>query len=88
MEQTRLEQGIEQLRKIDGVGGENVINSLEDVAPDVGKYIIEFAFGDIYPRKENVNGTENWKQNSRVAKSERNDTRAIGIGFGNFGTSR
>ena len=52
MEQTRFEQGIEQLRKIDGIGGENVIKSLEDIAPDVGKYIIEFAFGDIYPRKE------------------------------------
>ena len=51
MEQTRFEQGIEQLRKIDGVGGENVIKSLEDVAPAVGKYIIEFAFGDIYPRE-------------------------------------
>lgn len=51
MEQTRFEQGIEQLRKIDGIGGENVIKSLEDIAPDVGKYIIEFAFGDIYPRK-------------------------------------
>ena len=51
MEQTRFEQGIEQLRKIDGIGGENVIKSLEDVAPAVGKYIIEFAFGDIYPRE-------------------------------------
>lgn len=51
MEQTRFEQGIEQLRKIDGVGGENVIKSLADVAPDVGKYIVEFAFGDIYPRE-------------------------------------
>ena len=39
MEQTRFEQGIEQLRKIDGIGGENVIKSLEDVAPAVGKYI-------------------------------------------------
>ena len=43
MEQTRFEKEIEQLRKIDGVGGENVIKSLEDIAPDVGKYIIEFA---------------------------------------------
>jgi len=51
MEQTRFDKGIEQLRKIDGMGDENVIKSLEDVAPDVGKYIIEFAFGDIYPRK-------------------------------------
>lgn len=52
MKQTRFAQGIEQLKKIDGAGGENVINSLENIAPDVGKYIIEFAFGDIYLRKE------------------------------------
>lgn len=52
MEQTRFELGTEQLKQIDGVGGENVIHSLEDIAPDVGRYIIEFAFGDIYPRKE------------------------------------
>ncbi len=52
MEQTRYEAGTEQLKQIDGVGGENVIRSLEDVAPDLGRYIIEFAFGDIYPRKE------------------------------------
>ena len=50
MEQTRYETGIEQLKMIDGIGGENVIRSLESVAPDLGKYIIEFAFGDIYPR--------------------------------------
>ncbi|MCI6714463.1 MAG: carboxymuconolactone decarboxylase family protein [Lachnospiraceae bacterium] len=52
MEQTRFEQGMEQLRKIDGMGGENVIKSLEDVAPDIGRYIVEFAFGEIYPRRE------------------------------------
>ena len=34
----------------DGIGGENVIQSLQDIAPDVGKYIIEFAFGDVYTR--------------------------------------
>lgn len=52
MKQTRFEVGKEQLKQIDGRGGENVIHSLKDIAPDVGKYIIEFAFGDIYPRKE------------------------------------
>lgn len=52
MEQTRFELGTEQLKQIDGASGENVIHSLEDIAPDVGRYIIEFAFGDIYPRKE------------------------------------
>lgn len=52
MEQTRFVSGLEQLKKIDGAGGEAVIRSLEDIAPDIGRYIIEFAFGDVYPRKE------------------------------------
>ncbi|MGI6021482.1 MAG: carboxymuconolactone decarboxylase family protein [Lachnospiraceae bacterium] len=52
METKRLELGREQLQKIGGVGGEEVIESLHGVAPDVGKYIIEFAFGDIYSRGE------------------------------------
>jgi len=51
MEKTRLELGMEELREIDGAGGEQVIRSLEDIAPDVGRYIVEFAFGDIYPRE-------------------------------------
>ena len=51
MTKTRFELGAEHLKKIDGQGGENVIKSLENIAPDLGKYIIEFAFGDIYPRK-------------------------------------
>lgn len=51
MKKTRFELGTEKLKEIDGIGGENVIKSLEDIAPDVGKYIVEFAFGDIYSRK-------------------------------------
>lgn len=55
MEQTRhevarYEAGMERLKRIDGIGGENVIRSLEDAAPDIGRYIVEFAFGDIYTR--------------------------------------
>lgn len=52
MTQTRFESGVDQLKQIDGIGGENVIKALEDIAPDLGRYIIEFAFGDIYPRKQ------------------------------------
>ena len=52
MKKTRFENGMEKLKTIDGVGGENVIKSLEDISPDLGKYIVEFAFGDIYTRKE------------------------------------
>lgn len=51
MENNRFERGVQKLKEIDGIGGENVIVSLQNVAPDLGKYIIEFAFGDIYCRK-------------------------------------
>lgn len=52
MSNTRFELGSETLKEIDGIGGENVIQSLQDIAPDVGKYIIEFALGDVYTRPE------------------------------------
>lgn len=50
MEKTRFHTGMENLKKIDGKGDEAVIRSLEAISPDLGKYIIEFAFGDIYAR--------------------------------------
>ena len=50
MENERLKKGTERLKEVDGHAGENVISSLSGVAPDVGKYIMEFAFGDIYCR--------------------------------------
>lgn len=52
MNNERLVQGIKKLQEVDGEGGEHVIASLESIAPDLGKYIIEFAFGDIYCREE------------------------------------
>lgn len=51
MEDKRFIKGIEKLNEVDGKAGENVISSLEAIAPDIGKYIIEFVFGDIYYRK-------------------------------------
>ena len=51
MDKTRLENGMEQLQKIDGAGGEDVIQSLQDISPDLGRFIVEFAFGDIYTRE-------------------------------------
>lgn len=50
MDSSRFEKGIEMLKKIDGVGGEAVIKKLNDIAPDFGRYLIEFPFGDIYSR--------------------------------------
>lgn len=51
MDTERYERGKRKLAEIDGNGGENVIASLQDIAPDLGRYIIEFAFGDIYRRE-------------------------------------
>jgi 4-carboxymuconolactone decarboxylase len=50
MNSDRYVQGWKKLQEIDGNAGERVIASLETIAPDLGRYIIEFAFGDIYSR--------------------------------------
>lgn len=47
----RFKAGWNKLKEIDGEAGEKVINGLRDISPDLGKFIIEFAFGDIYTRK-------------------------------------
>jgi 4-carboxymuconolactone decarboxylase len=44
------QRGWERLMEVDAAGGERVIESLQDVAPDLGRYVIEFAFGEIYQR--------------------------------------
>ncbi|MDR3006234.1 MAG: carboxymuconolactone decarboxylase family protein [Acidovorax sp.] len=46
----RYQRGLEKLREIDGEAGERVLRSLEDIAPDFARYLIEFPFGDIYSR--------------------------------------
>ena len=46
----RFITGQEMLQKVDGKGGEAVIESLQDIAPDFAQYLIEFPFGDIYSR--------------------------------------
>lgn len=51
MEQTRLQRGWELLKQVDDAVGEAVIDSLSGIAPDLGRYIVEFAFGDIYARE-------------------------------------
>ncbi len=48
--QDRYQRGWEKLREIDGEAGERVVESLQDIAPDFGRYLIEFPFGDIYSR--------------------------------------
>lgn len=42
--------GQKMLQKVDGKGGDAVVESLQDIAPDFAQYLIEFPFGDIYSR--------------------------------------
>ena len=48
--ETRLERGKRMLAAIDGQAGQNVIDALDDIAPDFARYVFEFPFGDIYAR--------------------------------------
>ncbi|MDA1573365.1 carboxymuconolactone decarboxylase family protein [Bacillus cereus group sp. TH242-3LC] len=64
MNNERYENGWDTLKNIDGNAGTQVIESLQDIAPDLGKYIVEFAFGDIYSR-----GTLDLKQRQLVTIS-------------------
>jgi 4-carboxymuconolactone decarboxylase len=49
-ESERYRRGWEQLKAIDGQAGERVIASLQDIAPEFARLLIEFPFGDIYSR--------------------------------------
>ena len=42
----RFNDGLKNLEKIDCQAGQAVIDSLEGLPQDIGRYIIEFAFGD------------------------------------------
>lgn len=50
MNQSRFKTGLERLNYIDGEAGQQVIDSLQDICPDLAKYTIEYPFGDIYSR--------------------------------------
>ena len=46
----RFERGMEVLTRIDGEGGQKVIDSLADISPELGHQVVAWAFGDIYDR--------------------------------------
>ena len=45
-DQSRYQRGLAKLAEVDGKAGEEVVAPLGDL----GRYIVEFAFGDIYSR--------------------------------------
>ena len=46
----RYERGWEMLQRVGGGDGAGVIAGLRQIAPDLGRYIAEFPYGDIYTR--------------------------------------
>ena len=50
-ENERYTRGLAKLKEVDSDAGENVIASLANISPDLGRYIIEFGFGDVYSRE-------------------------------------
>ena len=46
----RRARGLQALKDIDGKGGEGVLASLADIAPDMGNLLLEHAFGDVLSR--------------------------------------
>jgi 4-carboxymuconolactone decarboxylase len=50
-EETAWERGERLLRKVDGDKvADNLLRAYQDVAPDFTRYLVEFAFGEIYAR--------------------------------------
>jgi 4-carboxymuconolactone decarboxylase len=50
MDNSRFDLGLALLSKVDGEAGHNVIDSLQDICPDLARFTIEYPFGDIYSR--------------------------------------
>lgn len=44
----RYMRGLSKLQEIDGEAGEIVVNSLGIISADLARFIIEYAFGDVY----------------------------------------
>jgi 4-carboxymuconolactone decarboxylase len=46
----RYERGRRRISELAGERGEAVIAGLEEVSPDLARYVVEFGYGDVYSR--------------------------------------
>ncbi len=46
----RYDRGLENLEKIHPEASKALMKNLKDIAPDLGRFVVEFAYGDIYER--------------------------------------
>lgn len=50
MDNERYEKGLKHLNEHNSENYENLKKSMEDIAPDLARFVAEFAYGDIYNR--------------------------------------
>ncbi len=65
----RYTEGLAKLDEIDGEAGRKVIDSLQAIAPDLARYVIEFPFGDIYQRPASTWPSVSWRPWRRLPRS-------------------
>jgi 4-carboxymuconolactone decarboxylase len=51
MTDSRFTAGLAKLNEIDGDAGQKVMESLQDICPDLARFTVEYPFGDIYSRE-------------------------------------
>ncbi len=51
MENERYRRGAAKLKEVNPAGMEKLIQNLEPIAPDLARYVVEFAYGDVYARE-------------------------------------
>ncbi len=49
---TRYEKGKNSLESIQGRSVEEIFKDLEDIAPDLSRFVVEFPYSEIYTREE------------------------------------
>ena len=50
MSDERYERGLDRLRELTGDRGDKVMAAIDEVSPDLARYVVEFGYGDIYSR--------------------------------------
>ena len=48
----RFNKGLKVLNSINGTNGKHIMKMLEDISPDMARFVIEFPYGDIYSRPQ------------------------------------
>jgi 4-carboxymuconolactone decarboxylase len=50
MDQGSWERGWRRLQEVDGESGTKAVERLRSLSPDLARYVVEFAFGEVYSR--------------------------------------